>query len=887
MKKLVLFSVLYIACSFIIKAQSMVWSKQMGSFAADQGEAVAVDSQGNVYNAGNFQNISDFDPGPGTFTLGSAGGDDIYLSKLDASGNFLWAVRLGGVGVDNCQHMTIDGSDNIYITGYFQGTGDFDPGPANFPLTSAGGNDVFVSKLDANGNFVWAKRMGGTASDMGISITTDVLGNVYTVGNFNLAADFDPGAAVVNLVSPGANDIFISKLNSAGNYVWAKNLSGNLDEFGNAIFVDAAGNVFTTGRFSGTTDFDPGAGTFNLSGSGSFDVFVSKLDASGNFVWAKKFGGTNMDVGYSLAVDLTGNIVVTGWFMGVVDFDPSAATYNMTSVGAAFDTYVVKFDALGNFIWAVQTGSSSNDAGQYVALDAVGNIYCTGYFQGAVDFDPGPGTFSLISGGAEDIYITKLDASGNFLWAKSFTGPFTDISTCIVIDLQGYIYTTGFFNTTVDFDPEPTVFNMTSSGGTEIFVHKMFSCSAAPSTPVAITGPTAVCAGSSNVYSIAPIAGAFSYTWNLPGSWSGLSSGNTISVSVNAASGTMSVSATNACGTSSIQTITINVSSIPATPGAIIGNPVACAGSANIFSIAPLPGATSYTWSLPGGWIGTSNTNTISITTNTVSGSIAVSAGNFCGNSSIQALNIFIHATPVFTSAINGNTIICSGSAATYSTAPVSSATSYFWSLPGGWTGSSTSNTISVFSGVASGPVSVIAGNICYNSLAQNINVTVNATPTITAISSNTLLCAHSGESATLTASGANSFTWNPGGAGTSIVVFPNSNTSYTIVGSNSNGCSDSVSYTQLVIPCTGLEDNLIVENKISVYPNPFTSKINIAGSVNDSKIIISNALGLQLFTSFMNGQEVEIDLEKYSAGIYFVHVTNRNNMYVVKIIKE
>src|SRR5262249_36288313 len=160
------------------------------------------------------------------------------------------------------------------------------------------------------------------------SIAVDASGNVYTTGYFTGTADFDPDAGVFNLTAAGSFDIFVSKLSASGNFVWAKVMGGGSDDLGQSISVDASGNVCTTGYFTGTADFDPGAGVFNLTAAGYYDIFVSKLDASGNFAWAKAIGGTGGDEGYSIAIDSSGNVYTTGAFGGTVDFDPNAGVFN-------------------------------------------------------------------------------------------------------------------------------------------------------------------------------------------------------------------------------------------------------------------------------------------------------------------------------------------------------------------------------------------------------------------------------------------------------------------------------------------------------------------------------------------------------------------------------
>ena len=144
-------------------------------------------------------------------------------------------------------------------------------------MTSVGDWDIFVSKLDSSGNFLWAKQLGGTLPDLGYSIALDAFGNVYTTGLFQVTADFDPGADTFNMTSAGSFDIFISKLDSSGNFLWAKQLGGASDDYGYSIAVNTSGNVYTTGYFQDTADFDPGADTLNMFSVGGLDIFVHKM----------------------------------------------------------------------------------------------------------------------------------------------------------------------------------------------------------------------------------------------------------------------------------------------------------------------------------------------------------------------------------------------------------------------------------------------------------------------------------------------------------------------------------------------------------------------------------------------------------------------------------
>jgi len=372
-----------------------------------------------------------------------------------------WAKAIGGTLDDNGFSITTDVSGNVYTTGTFEGTVDFDPGSGIYNLTTSGIR-VFISKLDADGNFLWAKVLDGSSTTESYSLCIDASGSVYTIGYFGGITDFDPDSATYNLTTSGFKDIFISKLSADGNFLWARNFGGTSDDFGYSITTDDSGNVYTTGTFKGTADFDPGTGTYNLTSAGDFDIFISKLDANGNFLWAKTIGGTSIDQGYSVDTDASGNVYTTGYFYGTADFDPGTGTYNLTSAGKE-DIFISKLSAEGNFLWAVFIGTTSTDIGYSITIDASGNVYSTGSFKNTVDFDPGTGTYNLVSNGGSDVFVSKLDDSGNFLWAAAMGGQSGDVGNSITADKSGNVYTTGYFSGSGDFDPGVETYNLSST----------------------------------------------------------------------------------------------------------------------------------------------------------------------------------------------------------------------------------------------------------------------------------------------------------------------------------------------------------------------------------------------------------------------------------------
>ncbi len=446
----------------------------MGGNNADGAQSMAVDASGNVYTTGYFNGICDFDPGVGIFTLSAVGVQDIFVSKLDASGNFVWAKSMGGAAPEEAHGIAVTQNGYVFITGYFSGTCDFNPGAGVYTLSPTGGDDIFICKLDPSGNFVWAKNIGGTGSCGGQAITVDNFGNSYVTGLYSGTADFDPGPGTYTLTANGSSDIFVCYFTTAGVFSWAKGMgSAANNSQGNSISLDASGNVFTTGSFAGTVDFDPGAGTFTLASAGFDDIFVSKLTSAGAFAWAGNMGGTGTDNGQSIFVDIFGNIFLTGSFNGTADFDPAPTTYTLSSGGFA-DVFICRLDPSGALGMAVsfKGQANGNDSGQSLCVDATGNIMVTGFFQSPVDFDPGVGSFTMAPVGAADAFVCKVDGNGTFVWAISMGGTGDDYALTSAIDVAGNMYAAGNYSGTADFDPTVGTSSLTSSGASDIFAMK-------------------------------------------------------------------------------------------------------------------------------------------------------------------------------------------------------------------------------------------------------------------------------------------------------------------------------------------------------------------------------------------------------------------------------
>jgi PKD repeat protein len=915
-------------------AQSLQWAKKFGSTDLDQ-SLVAVDAAGNAYISGYFRGTVDFDPGPGVYNLTAAGFEDTYVLKLDATGNFVWAFAIGSTGPDRSYAIELDGNGNIYLTGLFHFTVDFDPGVGTSNLTATSGSyDCFLLKLNPSGGFLWAKSLGSANSDYGSSLAVDLTGAVYVTGRIGLASDFDPG--VGTLVLGGTNDGFVWKVSSAGNLVWAKVFLGAGDTRGNGVSVDANKNVYVCGGFDNTTDFDPGVGTNNLSTNGSYDAYLVKLDSLGALVWAASFGGSAYDDAYSVTNDAAGNAYLTGYFKLIVDLDPGPGTFNASSAGVE-DVYVMKLSSAGSFQWAKTFGGTGFDYGADITTDANGNVYTTGTFASVVDFDPGAGVVSFGSAGDGDIWLQKLNSAGTYMNAWRMGGTGLDNGLAVKVLGSNFIYLGGSFNNTSDFDPGPATLALTSAGLHDGFVLKYGQCApttstisptacntytapggqtyttsgtytatipntascdsiitinltinAAPSQPGTISGLSSTCPGTTITYSITAVPGATGYTWTLPGGWTGTSTTNFINATASANGGVVTVTAGNTCGASTAQTLTVTVTQLPAQPGQVTGPTPICTSTTNTYSVAPVPGATSYTWNLPSGWTGSSTTNSVATTASTVTGgaSISVTADNACGASTAQSFNVTVNTAPAQPGVITGPTSVCQGTTNTYSVATVPGATTYIWTLPSGWSGASTSATITAVAGSNGGTVSVSAENACDVSAPQSLSVNVSQHPTALFGFTTNLLA---GSFTDMSTGAPNTWQWDFGDGNSSTL--PNPTHTYLAAATyqvcliaSTNGCADTLCQPVTVIE-VGLEDGL---GKAWVYPNPSqgvfwveTDRL-LQGKVTDvhGRVIVSQAF---------EAGKTALDLAGWADGVYFLRLSDgaANGQLGLRLLKS
>ena len=407
------------------------------------------------------------------FLLGS-------IQSFAQNSNLKLYAGFGGQDWDKVKDLTTDSNGNLYLIGTFNGTVDFDPGSGVTNRTSNGYTDIFVLKLNPQGNLEWVKTFGGTSSDDVARV--QVINNQLVIGGGfqGLNVDFNPGTGTQYHSSNGSQDAFILKLTlDSGNYVWSSTFGGTSMDFVTDFAATASNDLIIGGQFQGTVDFDPGTGTTNLSSVGNYDLFIARYNASGSFLGASAMGGSDEDELVSLKVNTNNEIIIAGTFRGTADFDPGTSTQNLISNGYMADAYVAKYTSSGSYTWAKSFGGFDGERLQDMCIDNNDNIFTTGDFFMQVDFDPGTGVYTLTSHNSNDIFVQKLNTQGNFVWARSFGGNNPDLSYGIAADNDGNVYTYGAFSSdTVDLNPNASTSyfvnrNTYSYDSDDIFIQKL------------------------------------------------------------------------------------------------------------------------------------------------------------------------------------------------------------------------------------------------------------------------------------------------------------------------------------------------------------------------------------------------------------------------------
>ncbi len=538
----------FICCSanFFAQTNNWLWAKSAvaETTGAAEGLSVSSDAAGNVFVTGLFTGS--------TLTFGStilSNADltgntcDIFIAKYDANGNILWAKSAGGTSPDYSYSVNADAGGNVYITGEFKSS-TITFGSTTLTNADPSGNtfDIFIAKYDANGNVLWAKSATGTSTDWSYSINSDTAGNLFITGFF-FSSTITFGSTT--LTNSGLQNIFIAKYDANGNVLWARSAGGGTnDDESLSISADAGGNVFITGYFTSSTITFGSTILNNTNNSSNGDVFIAKYDVNGNVLWARSAIGTLFDKGYSISSDTNGNVFLTGGFGSPT---LTFGSISLTNANSGYDDiFIVKYDSVGNVLWAKSGGGTSHDEGYSISANAAGNIFVTGAFTSpTITF----GSTILIPpiGSIDPMFIVKYDANGNLLCAAALASGGDD-QNGVSADHFGNAYIGGDFLTNPFIVGSDT---LTPIGGEDVFVAK-YVCLCTPI--VTVSGNITICKGDTTTLTA---NGASTYVW-FPNSIHG----DSISVSPLSTT-TYSVVGTSLSGCSDTAIVIITVNPVP------------------------------------------------------------------------------------------------------------------------------------------------------------------------------------------------------------------------------------------------------------------------------------------------------------------------------------
>ena len=488
-----------------------------GQFADLKANAEALDAAGDLVVVGSLMQSANFNPGGTAVNLTSSGNRDAYVAEYTPGGALNWLVSFPGQAtssVGQVSAVAVDGSGNIEVDGSFSGT--IKVGATT--LSAPSRTDCFVAKLDASGNVLWAVQTTGASGkvDSPKAVAPDGSGGAYVAGSYMGTMTL----GTKSVAAGGSFEGFAAHLDSTGQFTWASSTAGSAGSVAgmNGLAVDPSGRLVMAGNYAGTVDFDPGAGATSLTSAGSYDVATWVLNSDGTFAWADGYGGSNFDQADAVAVDPSGNIYVTGAFSGTVNFDPSGTAINLTAAGV-YDVFVLKLSPGGSTLWADSFAGSNGPAmGDGIGVDPSGRVVVDGWFVGTLDFDPGPGTVSIASRGAEDVFVASLDAQGNYLAATTGGGTGSDMAFGLALNASGAIAIAGTYTGPATFGST----NLPTIGSVDIFVASLTQSAGGSTSIGSPSAPVLEASSDSGASSSDGITSDTTPTFDVTGASSGL-----------------------------------------------------------------------------------------------------------------------------------------------------------------------------------------------------------------------------------------------------------------------------------------------------------------------------------------------------------------------------
>lgn len=386
-------------------------------------------------------------------------------------------VTFGGSEGEDVLGLALAPDGGAVVTGGFEGTVDFDPGPGEDIHTSNGGKDAYITKLTADGSQVWTHTFGGSGFERADDVAIDPSGSIFVGGVFFDTVDFDPTDGVDEHTSNGLGDVFVSKYLSDGTYVWTRTVGGEDYVDMQAIALAGDGGILATGSFGGEVDFDPGDGVDERLSHGSNDTFLLKLTSGGDYLWTLTFGGEGSEMGHDVRVGSDESIVLVGNFTSEeVDFDPSDEE-DIHLLNGVLDAFVSRYSATGDYEWTRTIGGSDIDSVRSIAVNSTGDVLVCGLFYGElpVDFDPTEGVDERLSNGESDVFVSALGGDGSYLWTWTAGAEDIESAAAITVDVADNVFVTGQFGDNivdyaVDFDQLGSGDVHVSNGEQDVFL---------------------------------------------------------------------------------------------------------------------------------------------------------------------------------------------------------------------------------------------------------------------------------------------------------------------------------------------------------------------------------------------------------------------------------
>ncbi len=770
----------------------------------------------------------------------------------------IWGTYYGGTGGDISNSCNSDASGNIYMSGYTQsGTSTLIATVGAHQTTYGGSQDAFLAKFNSLGLRLWGTYYGGGNADESTSCSIDGSGNVYMAGT----APSTSGTIIATLGSHqstyggGFRDAFLVKFNASGVRQWGTYYGGTGVDEGASCSTDASGNVYLLGRTTtATSTAIATAAAHQTSFGGVQDVFLVKFNSSGIRQWGTYYGGTGIDNGKSCSSDATGNVYISGvTSSNTGTIMATTGAHQSVFGGGTNDAFLIKFNSTGVRQWGTYYGGSGDEDAFSCCTDPSGNIYLAGFtpfYSGTLIATSG--AHQTAFGGVQDAFLVKFSSNGLRLWGTYYGGSGIDDGLSCSTDASSNVYLGGKTASSTTTLIATTGAHQTNfGGGTNDAFLVGFNSAGVRQWGTYFGG-----SGTDEGFSCAANGNAV----YLAG-WTNSNTGTVI-----ASSG--GHQATFAGANDGFLAKFIDCT--PLTVNASVNTSV-CSGSSINFTANVTGTATpTYSWSGPNAYTSNvqnpiiTNAGTIHIGIYTVT----IDNGGCTQTTTTQVSNVNI--TPTI-SVNNGS--VCSGNS--------------FTIIPSGANNYTIQGGSSIVSPTSTSNYTVI-GSSSAGCVSQNFataNVIVNPIPTITAVSSETsIICV--GQSATLTANGALSYTFNPGGTGGSVVVSPTVTTTYNVIGMDGNGCQNTAAITQSVSACTGLNNfNSSNELEFRAYPNPTNGSFELLIH-EESELSITNANGQLIIKQTVSVGKNSINLTNYANGVYILNAKNKSKSSYLKIIK-